>query len=250
MKRLITIILIIVLFSMGINAEYDNSSLNDSVTITNGTIDNNISDNTSEDINNTDVEDTFQYKDHTKMSIRTKNLGRDRNWNAQKVLINITINRLGNLTYIEEYFSVDSHSQPKFYSSQIHYESKLTKGNISFEILRPRKNLKTFILTKGIIILDGKMIYERWITSNISNYITINSSNKDRKTAEIVNTTATLDITSTPKNKEISNTIPYQNENRQIFMVNNNTNDYKKTPGFEIIGMIFILVFFCLFRRK
>ncbi len=94
-------------------------------------------------------------KTQTIFSIRTKSLGIDRNWNAQRILVNITTEKLGHLTYIEYYYSVDSNGNPKFYSSGRYYDQKITGNKLSFEILRPRRGSKTYTLVEAKAMINN-----------------------------------------------------------------------------------------------
>lgn len=97
-------------------------------------------------------------------SINTKTLGFNNSLSAFDVLVNITVTKLGHMVYVEEYSTVDSDGQPKPATSGRYFDSNITENNITFQILRPpSRGGKFYSLIKGVVILDGKRIRERWL---------------------------------------------------------------------------------------
>lgn len=123
-------------------------------------------------------------KTKTIFSIKTKSLGINRDLNLQKILVNITTERLGHLTYIENYYSVDFEGNPKFYSSGRYYDQKITSSKISFEILRPRRGRKTYTLLEAKVMIDNKTIFEDFIVSGKTYKLTRNVTVKKTEARE------------------------------------------------------------------
>lgn len=102
-----------------------------------------------------------------KVSIHAEYLGDNKStWGFNDVLINININRLGHLLYIEEYYTIDANENPKYITSNKYYDNNITYTNISFQILRPFSSSgKYYSLVRGVVILDNKRVNERWLTT-------------------------------------------------------------------------------------
>ncbi|MBU0777938.1 PGF-pre-PGF domain-containing protein [Patescibacteria group bacterium] len=95
----------------------------------------------------------------------------DKNLNSYKLLVNISTDKPGHVVYLEEYYTVDSKSNPKFVSSGRFDGGELVKTdssyNASFEILRPVSHGgKTYTLVKSVILLDTQRVLEYWLTRN------------------------------------------------------------------------------------
>lgn len=102
---------------------------------------------------------------------QTKYLEFDKNMNSYKLLVNISTDKPGHVVYLEEYYTVDSNSNPKFVSSGRFDGGELVKTsssyNASFEILRPVSHGgKTYTLAKSVILLDNQRVLEYWLTKN------------------------------------------------------------------------------------
>lgn len=103
-----------------------------------------------------------------------KYLGFDRFNNGYKLSVNISINEPGSVTYIEEYYNIDSNNNPRlintrrFYGGEtIPFEDGIS-FNVTFEILRPPAYTNDgYRLIKSIILVDDKRIFEKWLTKNI-----------------------------------------------------------------------------------
>lgn len=129
----------------------------------------------------------------TKFSINATYIGFDNDWFASKILINITTPRLGNLKYIEDYFTVDSYDNPKPVISNTYYNDNVTENNISFQILRPlSRSGKFYNMIRGVIIIDGKRVYESWLRTSSGAHLTFTVGNKDN--AKINNNIAKFEI--------------------------------------------------------
>lgn len=137
-----------------------------------------------------------QTSDARVMSFNIRYLGFDENYNSYKLFMNISVDRPGQMVYLEEYYTVDSYDHPKFVgASGRFYNGELiqngTSFNASFETLRPVSHGgKTFTLVKAIILLDGQRIFETWLTRD-RNFIDNTDSGMDdsqeRLTSDIEN---------------------------------------------------------------
>lgn len=227
---LVSIIIIVILFSIISMAQYSNDN------ISNNSIDSNISNNSVE--GNID----YSYTNITRVSVKTKYMGIDHNRDAQIILVNITTNRLGYFAYVEEYYSVDSYKQPKFYSGARYEEKNLSDYNLSFQILRPKKEGGNYYLTKAIVVLDGERVYEKWLTQNVTDYVSVD--NLIEIPINNVNKTNGTEVNKSNKTNKVN-----------VPIVGENITDYveeapKKSPGNGII-MIFasILTAFLLGKQ-
>ena len=106
-----------------------------------------------------------------RVRFQIKYLEFDKNSNSYKLLVNISTDKPGHVVYIEEYYTVDSKSNPKYVSSDRFDGGELVKTNssynASFEILRPVSHGgKTYTLAKSVILLDNQRVLEYWLTKN------------------------------------------------------------------------------------
>lgn len=102
-------------------------------------------------------------------SLNIKYIGYDQSYNSYRLHANLSLNMPGNVKYAEEYYTVDSNRNPKFVSSNSHYEGELNdneNGNYtaSFYILRPASH---YTLVKSIILHNNQRIFETWLTKNV-----------------------------------------------------------------------------------
>ena len=112
--------------------------------------------------------------------LRTKYLYFDKDFNGHRILINITINNLDHprhLTYVEEYYRIDSSGNPAQVNSGRYYDDTISTNFISFEIVRPKKSDSTYSLIKGVILLDNQRTFETWINSSATYKRGANQSN-------------------------------------------------------------------------
>lgn len=101
-------------------------------------------------------------------SFDMKYLGYDQGYNAFRLLVNISMNKAGHLTYIEEYYTIDGNNNPKFVSSGRYFDDNVVEDensnfNVTFEMLRPPSYL-SYTLVKAIIMFDNERIVEAWLT--------------------------------------------------------------------------------------
>jgi hypothetical protein len=194
-----------------------------------------------------------------KFSIKSKSVGKDKNFNTDIVRINITLDRLGKLTYIENYYLEGSESL-KFQSSTKYFDTILADKNISFNISRPKPgsiNDRRYVFIESIILLDGKMIFNK--TVNLSNRYkldytnmpTVKPNTTKKSPTNTTNKTAKNSINTTNKTvKSPTNTTndsDINNTKRNIEI--NKTTMTEKTNGFEIIAAI-IAIFILFIRLK
>jgi len=132
--------------------------------------------------------------DTVKFSIKSKFLTYDRDWNKEIIRVNITVDRLGKLSYVENYYLEGSKSL-KFHSSSTYFDELLTNKSIYFNISRQRPgkiNDRRYNFIESVIIFDKKIIFNR--TVNITNryrldYSNIPTVNKSVETDENKNKT-------------------------------------------------------------
>ncbi len=180
-------------------------------------------------------------QEDAKVSITTKYLGVDKNWNTLKVLVNITISGLGHLMYIEEYYSIDSNSNPKFFSSSRYHDSNLTGNKLSFEILRP-KAAKSYSLIKSVVLLDNKIVFEKWYSLKKQDKWIVDKLEKKE-----------ANVTGENKTEKMKEAFNYTSENT-IPGVNNitpntNVSEVHKTPGLGITAIAIIIFMVYIGKR-
>ncbi len=106
-----------------------------------------------------------------RVRFQIKYLEFDKNLNSYKLLVNISTDKPGHVVYLEEYYTVDSNSNPKFVSSGRFDGGELVKTNssynASFKILRPVSHGGNFYtLVKSVVLLDSQRVLEYWLTKN------------------------------------------------------------------------------------
>lgn len=111
--------------------------------------------------------------------LRTKYLYFDKLYNGHRIQINISSNTQGNLTYMEEYYIIDSNGNPRMVNSGRYYDGPLINNFISFEILRPKKGANDYSMIKGIVLVDGQRIFEPWINSSATYKYGVNGVNSN-----------------------------------------------------------------------
>lgn len=117
----------------------------------------------------------------TKFSVGATYIGFDYNWFSSKILINITTPKLGRLVYVEEYFTVDSDSNPKPVIFNTYYDDNVEENNISFQILRPlSRSGKFYSMIRAAIIIDDKRMYEKWLKVSSGAHLTFTIGNEDK----------------------------------------------------------------------
>jgi len=158
----------------------------------------------------------------------------DKNYNAHRVSVNITLDTVGNLAYVEEYYSVDSYGQPKPFGG-IRHDEALTTNEVSFDIMRPRdKEGKEYTSMKAKVTLDNKLIFEEWVP--LGSTFKINNLKKPQK-----------NVTSRP--------VPGVVKKQTVLEKPNNTAsktmiEAPQAPGFGMVTVIVIVLSICIYRRK
>ncbi len=116
----------------------------------------------------------------TMVSIHTDYLGNNNTWGFSDILINITVNKLGHLVYVEEYYTVDGSGNPKYVLSNRYYDNNITYNNISFQILRPFSHSgEIYNSIRGVVIFDDKRISEKWIGAVNGTHLTYDEEDED-----------------------------------------------------------------------
>ncbi len=188
-----------------------------------------------------------------KISIKSKLMGIEKNWNTENVRINITIDRLGRLVYMENYYSQGG-GGPKLYSTGRYYAINITNGSMSFNISRPRGGKKTYVFIQSIVILNDSVIFEQWLNlSNRTKLGNVKSPVKANKNSTINNKTSDIVLKARSKNvrsKNLSGTdnIDIIDDINKKNIVNKEMT--KKSPGFGIITAITVISIVHIFKRS
>ena len=109
--------------------------------------------------------------------LRTKYLYFDKIYNGHRIQINISSNTQGALTYMEEYYVIDSNGDPRMVNTGRYYDGALTNNFVSFEILRPKKGANDYSMIRGVVLIDGQRIFEPWINSSATYKYGVNAAN-------------------------------------------------------------------------
>lgn len=171
--------------------------------------------------------------------IKIKSLGLDKSYNAFIMAINITTDNVGNLTYMENYYTVDSYDNPKLYTNT-RYETVLTSNSAYFEIMRPRdKSGKVYSLIKVTVLLNKNIIFEEWVPLGGIVY----KMGSSRNSSYDNNT----NMTRVARGKVV---ITAPNFRRNDSIINKTTIDPKGSPGFDIVMAMVIISSIYIFKRK
>lgn len=184
-----------------------------------------------------------QNENITKVTIRTESLGRDRSTSQKIMLINMTINNLGHLIYIEEFYTIDSYSQPNLYDIKRFDQGNITENNLSFQILRPRKSSEMpYRLIKAIVVLNKTRVYERWLSDDAKFYVAADQLKvfaSDKNVPE--NLTESINETGNTESVENVNNTNTINETKYIKPIIEIDSTPRKSPGFGLITAIAII---------
>lgn len=100
------------------------------------------------------------------VTLKSKNWGPDPTWGGSRATITITTNKMGNLVYIEEYYSTGSDGQPKLYQGNRH-EEVMKDYTVTFDVNRPNhKHNQYWSTIKALVRLDNVNVYEVWINTS------------------------------------------------------------------------------------
>lgn len=200
------------------------------------------------------VSATNDTNDAVKFSIKSKFLNHDKNWNTDIVRINITIDRLGRLIYIENYYTEGSTSL-KFQSSNKYFDDILINKSISFNISRPTPGGikdRRYTFLESIILFDNKIIFNK--TVNLSNRYKLDYSNISSTNKSITKINSTkFDIDTRSKSSTSKNLT--NNKTNYTERNANKEKDYtlpqEKTSGFQtIITVVTVCILYMLRFRK
>lgn len=80
-----------------------------------------------------------------------------------RYLVTIQTSEEGHLTYLENYYSIDSHGEKKFYSSKVFYRGNITTGNMTLETYRPKsRSGATFSLIEMVLRINNDTVLTKW----------------------------------------------------------------------------------------
>lgn len=158
----------------------------------------------------------------------------DQNFNAHVVDVNITVDTIGNLTYLEEYFAVDSYGQPLHYDG-IRHEETLKTNSVTFSIMRPRdKQGREYTSIETKVLMENKVIFDEWIPIG-STYRVNNLKNVTKNRTVVRSNTTTI-------NKPIILERPNS--------INKTIIEDQKAPGFDIVVAAIAIFGVCFLRRS
>ncbi len=189
-----------------------------------------------------DTDTNNNTNDTIRFSIKSKFLERDENFNTEIVRINITIDRLGKLTYIENYY-LQGFDSLKLQSSNKYFDAVLTKKSISFNIARPRPGTiskRKYVFVESIILFDNKVIFNRTLNLSNRNRLDYNNmppvkkSNATIKKSTSKTSKSPANITE-KKDAETDTEVDTEMDIEIDTGTNETTTSPEKTYGFEII---------------
>lgn len=89
--------------------------------------------------------------------MNTKYVNFDGNFGVHRLTVNISVPHTGKLVYVENYYGIDSHGKPRFYSSGTRYDMGNVSGKVSINIQRPRHRYGgSYSLIEKVIIINGE----------------------------------------------------------------------------------------------
>jgi PGF-pre-PGF domain-containing protein len=103
--------------------------------------------------------------------IHTEYLKDNATFGTSDMCINITVDTLGKLVYVEEYFSADSEGNPVPVMSRTYFDRNITNDTLSVVIQRPFGQ-GHYSMIRGVLVLDGKRVYEEWLKSVAGDHLT------------------------------------------------------------------------------
>lgn len=96
--------------------------------------------------------------------IHTEYLKDNATFGTSDMRINITVDTLGRLAYIEEYFSTDSEGNPVPVMSRTYFDHDIKSNTLSIVIQRPFSQ-RQYSMVRGVLLFNGKRVYEEWVKS-------------------------------------------------------------------------------------
>lgn len=109
---------------------------------------------------------TAQSPSDLQITLKSKNWGPDPSGEGSRATITISMNKMGSLVYVEEYFATDSSGQPKFFQGNRH-EEEMKDYAVSFDLIRPKSHNKQYwSMIKSKILLNREIVYEVWINTS------------------------------------------------------------------------------------
>lgn len=109
--------------------------------------------------------------DDVQLKFQIKSVGFDKNFNSYKLLVNVSLNKPGNVVYIEEFYTIDADNHPKFVTSTRSEGWELVNTgsgyNASFEVFRPVSHGGiSYTLVKAVLLFNEKRVLDYWLTKN------------------------------------------------------------------------------------
>ena len=109
---------------------------------------------------------TAQSPSDLSITLKSKNWGPDPSGEGSRATITISMNKMGSLVYVEEYYATASDGQPKFFQGNRH-EEDMKDYATSFDLIRPKSHNKQYwSMIKSKILLDREIVYEVWINTS------------------------------------------------------------------------------------
>lgn len=109
---------------------------------------------------------TAQSPSDVQITLKSKNWGPDPSGEGSRATITISMNKMGSLVYVEEYYGIGAGGDPKFFQSNRH-EEEMKDYTVSFDLMRPKNHNKQYwSLIKSKILLNREIVYEVWINTS------------------------------------------------------------------------------------
>ncbi len=178
--------------------------------------------------------------------LKSKNLGPNPSFGGNDANILITLNKMGKLVYIEEYYGTDFEGEPKFYSGN-RKETVMQDYTVSFDLIRPgSKHDQYWSMIKSTIILDNVIIYDIWINTT--------GTYKSSPGRQTWFNNSTIDIGKgkpiIQKKEPFRPTVPVEILNNTSNDTVNNGTDAKESTMLEISTVIVTIFSVYMFRKS
>lgn len=155
-----------------------------------------------------------------KVTISAKIAGIDKKVNRPVMIINITTDTPGNITYLEMYYLKDASGSLKL-NKTVRYNESFVNNKLALRIIRPNAVPgKQYAIVKGVVKLDNKTYY-KWLNLSVKSTKKLGTANNTNKPNVTQNTPS-----------------------------GDTGSDTNKSPGFEIIGLIVTISMVYLLKRR
>lgn len=109
---------------------------------------------------------TAENPSDVQITLKSKNWGPDPSGEGSRATITISMNKMGTLVYVEEYYAKGADGNPKFFYSNRH-EEEMKDYTTSFDLIRPKSHNKQYwSMIKSKILLNREIVYEVWINTS------------------------------------------------------------------------------------